>query len=121
MDSDDPIGDALRADAEAARAEIRAEGIACPSCGVNLADLPGGHMLVIYADAVTGWAAECRDGTAARLSVTTMDDAGFSSWQNAASIAVWDDFRRREDEAFRRIIGDGPGEYTGLLSVLKQP
>jgi hypothetical protein len=119
MDSGDPIGDALRADAEAARAEIRAEGITCPSCGVNLADLPDGHMLVIYpdGDADTGLAAECRDGAPAGLTVCSP----FRTWQNAASIAVWDDFRRREAESFRRIIGDGPGEYTGLASILKQP
>jgi hypothetical protein len=39
------IADAIHADAEAARAEIRAAGIFCPSCGVNMADLPEGHML----------------------------------------------------------------------------
>ena len=43
--SADPIGDALHSDAEAARAEIREAGIVCPSCGVNMADLPYEHSL----------------------------------------------------------------------------
>ena len=39
-DYGDPIGAALHAEAEDARGEMRAAGIACPSCGVNMADLP---------------------------------------------------------------------------------
>ena len=35
------IADAVRADAAEARAEIRAAGITCPSCGQNAADLIG--------------------------------------------------------------------------------
>jgi hypothetical protein len=35
----DPIGDALKTDAEAARQEIRDIGFSCPSCGKNMGDL----------------------------------------------------------------------------------
>lgn len=103
--SGDPIGDALRADAEEARAQIRAAGIFCPSCGVNMADLPAGHMLAVtgYEEAVL-CVAECRDGTAAELS-------DFATWQAAANISLWDDFRRREAEAFKAIIGEGPADF----------
>ena len=41
--SDDPIGDALRAEAEQAREEIRAAGLVCPSCRKNAADIYGSH------------------------------------------------------------------------------
>ena len=115
---EDSISAAIRADAEAARAEIRAEGIACPSCRVNLIDLPDGHALALYADADDGWNAECRDGTPAPLSLSMGDDAAFGKWQAMATIRVWDEFRCREAESFRAIIGDGPGNFTGLADIL---
>ena len=108
--SDDPIGDALRADAEAARAEIRGTGLICPSCGVNMADLPDGHLLVL----LLGEYAECADGERVNLL-----EASFEVTQAAANIAVWDAFRKREAEAFRAIVGDGRGDFTGLLGILQ--
>ena len=109
--SDNPIGDALRADAEAARAEIRAEGIICPSCSVNMADLPDGHALAM-ADGYGGpWTAECAAGVPVQLNGTSpMSDADFSAWQAMANVAFWDDFRRREAETFQAFLGGGlPG------------
>jgi len=107
----DPIGDALRADAEAARAEIRAAGIICPSCGVNMADLPDGHRLAVIPGLKDGFA-ECRDGQ--RADITT-----FEPLQMAANVSVWDEFRRREAETFKAIVGEGPGNFTGLLGALQ--
>ena len=109
--SDDPIGDALRADAEAARAEIRAAGIVCPSCDVNLADLPDGHRLAVVPGLKDGFA-ECRDGQ--RADITT-----FEPLEMAANISLWDEFRRRETEAFKAIVGEGPVNFTGLLGVIQ--
>ena len=108
--SDDPIGDALRADAEAARTEIRSAGLICPSCGVNMADLRDGHMLTL----ILSKYAECADGERVNLL-----DATFEAVQAAANIAVWDALRQREAEAFRAIVGDGPGEFTGLLGIIQ--
>lgn len=104
--SSDPIGDALRADAEAARAEIRAEGIACPSCRVNMADLPERHALAIAGDDPGPLVAECRDGTPAVITGTSLRGGeGFELLQAAVNVAMFDDFRRREDEAFRALLG----------------
>lgn len=104
--ADDPIGAMLRADAEAARAEIRAAGIACPSCGVNLADLPDGHALAV-ADGPGGpFTAECATGVTVQLNgASPLNDADISAWQAAVNVALYDDFRRREDEAFRVLLG----------------
>lgn len=41
------IRDVLRSEGEAARAEIRAAGFACPSCQVNMADVMPGHKLEV--------------------------------------------------------------------------
>lgn len=119
--ADDPIGDALRADAEAARAEIRDTGIICPSCGVNMADLPDGHMLAMRGSENAELTAECRDGTPIGLPGVSspMSDGEFKAWQAVANLLVWDAFRRREAEAFKAIVGDGPGKFTGLLGVLQ--
>jgi hypothetical protein len=107
----DAVAAALRADAEAARAEMRALGISCPSCGVNMADLPEYHALaVLHEDPYT---ARCAGGT-----LVTLAGEDFGTWQDAASVSVYDDFRRREAEAFKRIIGEGPAIFTGLLGVL---
>lgn len=108
--SDDPIGDALRADAEAARDEIRSAGLICPSCGVNMADLRDGHMLTL----ILGEYAECADGRRVDLLHATFEEV-----QAAASIAVWDALRQREAEAFRVIVGDGPPNFTGLSGILQ--
>jgi DNA-directed RNA polymerase subunit RPC12/RpoP len=125
------IGDALHAEAEDARKEIRDAGIACPSCGLNMADLPGDHCLVLLTSVPvtresgfghpvalmgkTGHSCECRDGATVILT-----GADFGTWQAAASIQLWDDFRRRMDEVIRReIIGEGAG-FTGTAGFLGQ-
>jgi len=113
----DLVSAALRADAEAARAEIRAEGIACPSCNTNMADLPDGHMLAIPQD--EPYVAQCSHGTPVTLAASSpMSDGEYATWQAVANISVWDAFRQREAEAFKAIIGEGPANFTGLLSIL---
>ena len=109
--TDDPIGAALAADAEEARAEIRAAGLICPSCGVNMADLPKDHRLEI--GPLPDGVAKCAGGEQAHL-------VRFDDFKAAANVALYDDFRKREDEAFARIIGKrAPDhEFTGLLGVL---
>jgi hypothetical protein len=75
----DPVGDALRADAEAARAEIRAAGIYCPSCGISMADLPGDHMLELGMGGV-GWVGGSPAGFSVRCAAGVsipMDGASF--------------------------------------------
>ena len=121
--TDDPIGTALRADAEAAREEIRAEGLICPSCGQNYADLIGRHCLVMVMDDHTPWC-ECRDGAqvllGSQLIARIGPAAAWEKMQAAASVAVADEVWRMETIAFDRdVIGTGPGEFTGLLSILE--
>ncbi len=114
--TDDPIGDALRADADAARAEIRAAGIVCPSCGVNMADLPEDHLLALSGVGKPdgkgmehNWTAQCGSGKLVELSdEVPMGDADFATWQAAANISLYDDFRRREAEAFGYQLGVRP-------------
>ena len=121
-DYDGQIVAAMHADAEAARAEMRAGGIICPSCSVNLADLPDGHALILSGEQVASrpWTAGCGDGAVVTLAASSpMSDSEFRTWEAAASISLWDDFRRREAEAFKAIIGTGPADFTGLLSVLE--
>jgi hypothetical protein len=119
--TDDPIGAALHAEAEDARAEMRATGIACPSCGVNMADLPHDHKLVLDTGGVD-WeravkrppSALCGSGT-----LVSLDDASFETWQAAANVSLYDDFRARFDEAVStQIIGTGPPRFTGFLGAL---
>lgn len=113
--SDDPIGDALRADADQARAEIRAAGISCPSCGVNMADLRRGHKLAISGGResengpVEPWTAQCSDGRPVELAGTSpMDDASFETWNAAVNVSLLDDLWVREDQAFEQIFGVRP-------------
>lgn len=122
------IADAVHADAEAARAEIRAAGIACPSCGVNLADLPNVHMLVLDMGAVDWERAErrprtarCQDGT-----LVPMDDASFETWQAAVNVNLYDKWREAMDAEWSKEMGfDVRGEwppfpgFTGLADVLR--
>ena len=122
--SEDPIGEAVHADAEAAREEIRASSygqLACPSCGRPAADILGtGHCLILImagevaapGDVIV--TAECRDG----------QPAGCTTWdqcQAAANISLADEVWRQETIAFDRILGTSPANFTGLLSVLEQP
>jgi len=107
--SDDPIGDALRADAEQALAEIRAAGISCPSCGVNMADLPQDHRLVLtnephpdLREGLSAAYAECRDGQ--RVSLL---GASLKTLKAAANVSLLDDMRAAEDAAFSKLTGFG--------------
>lgn len=69
-------------------------------------------MLVIWGDDPGPWTAECREGGSVDLAASVpMADAEFAAWKNAANIALHDDFRRREEAAFRRMILEG--ERTG--------
>jgi len=128
--SADPIGDALRADAEEARGQIRSAGLTCPSCRGNAGDLFGRHCLVLVTRTPVSegrgfghsvpligkpetWC-ECRDGQPVNLA-----DADWEAWKGAANIALMDDFWFREAIAFARdVIGTGPAGFTGLLGVL---
>ena len=121
----DPIGDALRADAEAAREEIRAGGLICPSCGRNWADLLGRHCLVMVMADDTPWC-ECRDGAQVLLGPLLVARIGpakaWEKMQAAANIALADEVWRQETITFDRdVIGTGPPKFTGLLSILEQP
>lgn len=111
------ISEALRADAESARAEIRAAGIICPSCEVNMADLPAGHSLAVYGEA--GIVTECAAGEpftlAAGDGLPPMSPC--SAWQAIVNIQVWDDYNRCMDVAMRELIGEARGEFTGLLDI----
>jgi len=115
----DLVAAALRADAEAALDEIRAAGIICPSCRLNMADLPDGHALTVSDGPGARRTAECRQGDVVQLyAAEPVPDADVEAWQAVATITVYDDFRRREAEAFGRIVGTGPANFTGLLGVL---
>lgn len=93
--TDDPIGDALRADAEAARDEIRSAGLICPSCGKNAGDSFGWHSLILISEPDRAIpVAECRDGQRVPLE-------DWNTIQAAANIALMDDFWFRETLAFR--------------------
>ena len=108
----DPVGDALRADAEEARQKLREAGLTCPSCGKNAGDTFGRHCLVmitrtpIARDRAYGHdvallgkperSCECRDGRP-----VVLDGADFETWKNAANIALMDDFWFRQEMAFR--------------------
>jgi hypothetical protein len=110
--SADPIGDALHADAEAARAEIRAAGVVCPSCAVNMADLPKGHeVAVVSQDSQYALTVQCGQGTAVQLT-------GFDQFRALANIQIWDSSRNALDEVVAEVVGTGPANFTGLLDIL---
>ena len=120
-----PIAEAVHADAQAAREEIRAENLICPSCGQNYADLIGHHNLILIMADDTPWC-ECRDGAQVLLGMLLADRIGpekaWEKMQAAASISVADEVWRLETIALDRdITGTGPAEFTGLLSILEQP
>jgi hypothetical protein len=117
--TDDLIAAALHAEAEQARSEIRAAGIACPSCGVNMADLPQDHKLVLDHGGVD-WVRAVKRPPSAKCGtgeLVSLDGASFGTWQAAANVSLYDDFRERMDEAFRHEF-TGPANFTGLLDVL---
>ena len=116
-DYGDAVAAALHAEAEEARAEMRAAGIACPSCGVNMADLPEGHLLTLthgrqHEDApIEAPTAKCEYGPLVML-------GEYDKFRAAANISLHDQFRKAETEAFAQIIGTGPANFTGLLDTL---
>ena len=117
-DYGDAVAAALHAEAEEARTEIRAAGIACPSCGVNMADLPQDHKLVLDPGGVDWERAVRRPPSALCGSgrIVWLDDSRFETWQAAASVSAYDNFRARFDEAIStQIIGTGPAHFTGFL------
>jgi hypothetical protein len=114
--NDDPIGDALHADAEAARAEIRTAGIVCPSCGKNTGDIFGRHryekpdgLIALGCDVI-----KCADGVPV-LSA----DLTYEQLKAVANIDLADDAWQAESDYFdKHVIGTGPPNFTGLLEAL---
>jgi hypothetical protein len=86
--TDDPIAAALHAEAEEARTEIRAAGIVCPSCGVNMADLPQDHKLVLDSPQDQPAYVKCADGE--RVSLR---DADYEAVRAAMNVGLVDEFR----------------------------
>lgn len=113
------IADAIHADAEAARAEIRAAGIVCPSCGVNMADLPRDHTLTI------GRAYEIAPLEPARCNYGTPANLGdFETFKAAMNVRVWDACNAAVDAEFSKMLGwdiNGPTpepKFAGFLDAL---
>lgn len=115
---------AVHADAEAARAEIRAAGIICPSCGINMADLPPRHHLADVADSAAivplpGHTLKCGAGTAVDMPVTD-----FETLRSAANVMVIDRYNASLDRAWSEMPGfdinePAPArEFTGLLDTI---
>jgi hypothetical protein len=105
--TDDPIGGAIRADAGDARAEVRAAGVICPSCDVNMADVPRDHRLVLDLGGVN-WALGQKRPPAARCAVGTVADltgASFETWQASVTVSLWDDLRAADEAAFAKLPG----------------
>jgi hypothetical protein len=120
-DYGDAVAAALAADAEEARAEIRAAGIACPSCGVNMADLPDDHKLVLDHGGIDWERAVRRPPSALCGSgrIVWLDDSRFETWQAAANVSLYDDVRTRFEQALATdIIGTVPAHFTGFLDLL---
>ena len=93
------ISRAVRADADAARAQIRAAGFICPSCGTNMADLPADHGYEFssgdFGSFLSGY------GTARCGSGETVTAAGldFEASRSLVNIDLWDKVRAAEDAA----------------------
>ena len=123
-DYGDAVAAALHAEAEEAREEIRAAGIACPSCGVNMADLPGDHKLVLDHGGVDWERAVKRPPSALCGSgelVSLEGGTSFETWQAAANVSLYDDFRAREAEAWRReVMGTlERSDFQGFRAALR--
>ena len=115
------ISRAVRADAEAAREEIRAAGLVCPSCGVNMADLPRDHDLPIPPNlGAPGCTVKCNYGEG-------VCPVGYEAFKAAANVSLWGNVNRAMDAEFSKMLGgdiNGPTpepKFTGLLDVLKPP
>ena len=83
-DYGDAVAAALHAEAEQARDEMRAAGIACPSCGVNMADLPGGHQLAM--ESMPTGQVQCADGR--RVLIASVD-----MFRAAANVGLYEEMR----------------------------
>jgi hypothetical protein len=76
----------------------------CPSCGVNMADLPDGHRLAMsggreHENAPLGpMAGQCARGVRVTLSA-------LETLQAAANIALYDDYNTCVDAEFSRMLG----------------
>jgi len=115
------IGDALEADADAARAEIRKAGIVCPSCRLNMADLPAGHLYAFSAGGMVTalgghGTVKCQAG-----SERPMADLDFDSIKAIANIKLLDDFNASFDEQIFGPIRGMSGRITGLLGSPPRP
>jgi hypothetical protein len=112
----DPAGDALRADADDARAQIRAAGITCPSCGASAADLAGtSHAVEFSGGTLPG---SLPDGTAkcAEGSPVPLAGAGFDDISRLAQVDLLDAYERNWQAEMDKICGTGPAGFTGFLS-----
>jgi hypothetical protein len=101
--SDDPIGDAIHAEAEEARSEIRAAGITCPSCGVNAADLPDGHKLEIGA-----MTAQCEGGR-----LVAIGEDGPDIFAAVVQVSLFDEYRAAIAEAGSALFGMAADTMNG--------
>ena len=124
-DYGDAVAAAIHAEAEEARAEIRDAGIVCPSCNVNMADLPQDHKLVLDHGGID-WVRAVRRPPSALCGtgrIVWLDDSRFETWQAAANVSLYDDVRTRFEQALATdIIGTGPARFTGFLGALgEQP
>ena len=122
------IAAAIHADAEAAREEIRAAGLICPSCGENYADLIGRHCLVLVMDDGTPWC-ECRAGVQVLLGQLRMSRVGaakaLEEMQAAANIAAMDEVWFREMAALRepalaRVVS-AERSADGIIHITTEP
>ena len=120
--SDDPIGEALRAEAEQAREEIRAAGLVCPSCRKNAADIYGSHRYENVGEAGIPLAVKTMSGTLKCVDGEPVDAASliYDQWVAVANISLMDEVWRGTDEAFTAQF-TGPGPLTGFLDALAEP
>ena len=110
------IADAVRADAAEARAEIRAAGIICPSCGKNAADLIGTDHEVAFSGgnlpaSLPDGTAKCADGEMIPLAGADFETIKFLA--NLELLAAMDKAWAAETD---KIIGTMPARFTGFLA-----
>ena len=122
------IAAAIHAAAEAAREEIRAAGLICPSCGKNYADLIGRHCLILVMDDDAPWC-ECRDGAQVLLGQLLMARIGpakaWEKMQAAANIAAMDEVRFEElavrpAPALARVVS-AERSADGIIHITTEP
>ena len=121
-DYGDAVAAALHAEAEQAREEIRAAGIACPSCGKNTADVYGGHRYENVGEAGIPLAVKTMTGTVKCSDGVPVPASGmvYEQWVAAANISLMDEVWRGTDEAMTaEFTGTDPGRFTGFLDALR--